>query len=166
MLAGAVDAFKRLLMQKAGIAVFVGNLLHHLHGQLVVVNGDVRGFENRSQLVLGGSDFVVFCFGGNTQLPELLIQIMHELGNLRLENAEIMILHLLSLRSGSADQCAAGHQKIFSLQIHFLVDQEIFLLGADGCIDMGDFRIAEKVQYLHGFFGECFHRTQKRRLLV
>ena len=66
-------------MQQAHEIVALGNLLHHLHGQLVVVGGNVGGGEDGSQLVLGGSDFIVLGLGQNAQLPQLVVQILHGL---------------------------------------------------------------------------------------
>ena len=52
VLTGAVDALERLLMQEACIIMLVGDLLHHLHRELVVVDGNVGGLKDRCQLVL------------------------------------------------------------------------------------------------------------------
>ena len=82
VLAGTVDAVEGLLMEQAHQTVALGNLLHHFHGQQVVVDGLVGGVENGSQLMLCGSNLVVLGAGGNPQLPQLVVQILHELGDL------------------------------------------------------------------------------------
>ena len=51
------------------------NLLHHFHGQLVVVGCDVGDGENRGKLVLCGGNFVVLGLGEDAELPQLLVQI-------------------------------------------------------------------------------------------
>ncbi len=78
VLAGAVDAREGLFMQQADQAVACGNLLHHLHDELVVVGGDVGGREDRRQLMLGRGDLVVLGLGEDAELPELFVQILHE----------------------------------------------------------------------------------------
>ena len=59
MLAGAVDSLEGLLVQQAGISESVRHLLHHFHGQLVVVHRHVGCLKDRRQLVLGRRDLVV-----------------------------------------------------------------------------------------------------------
>ena len=63
VLAGTVDAGKRLFVQQADHAVARGHLLHDLHRQLVVVGSDVAGREHRRKLVLRGRHFVVLGLG-------------------------------------------------------------------------------------------------------
>ncbi len=100
MLAAAVDALKGLLVLQADQTVLGGDLLHHLHGQQVVVDGDVGGVEDGGQLVLAGSNLVVLGLGGHAQLPQLLVQILHELGDLGTDDAEVVLLQLLTLGRG------------------------------------------------------------------
>ena len=52
VLTGAVDALEWLLVQETCIIMLIGDLLHHLHGELVVVDGNVGGLKDRCQLVL------------------------------------------------------------------------------------------------------------------
>ena len=59
VLARAVDAGERLLVQQADEAVAEGDVLHRLHHQLVVVGADVRVLEDRGDLVLRRGDLVV-----------------------------------------------------------------------------------------------------------
>ena len=49
-------------------------LLHDLHGELVVVGGDVRGGEDGRELVLRGGDLVVLGLGKHAELPQLLVR--------------------------------------------------------------------------------------------
>ena len=71
MLAAAVDALERLLVLQADQTVLGSDLLHHLHGQQVVVDGHVGGVEDGGQLMLAGGHFVVLGLGGDAQLPQL-----------------------------------------------------------------------------------------------
>ena len=59
VLARAVDAGERLLVQQADEAVAAGDVLQHLHRQLLVVGADVGVLEDRRDLVLGRRDLVV-----------------------------------------------------------------------------------------------------------
>ena len=60
-----------------------GDLAHDLHGQLVVVDGDVGGVEDGRQLVLARCNLVVLGLGGHAQLPQLLVQLLHERSDTR-----------------------------------------------------------------------------------
>ena len=97
VLAAAVDASKGLFRQQAHQTVTGGNLLHDLHGQLVVIRGDVCHGENGSQLVLRGRYLIVLRFGQNTQLPQLRVQILHVGFYPGLDSTEIVVIQLLSL---------------------------------------------------------------------
>ena len=59
VLAGSVDAGKRLLVKQADHAVLSRNFLHDLHRQLVRIRCDVCGGIDRRQLVLGRGHLVV-----------------------------------------------------------------------------------------------------------
>ena len=52
MLAGTIDAIKRLFMQQAGKAVLLGGAAQDIHGQQVLINCNVALGENRGQLKL------------------------------------------------------------------------------------------------------------------
>ena len=95
-------------MQQADQPVAGSHLLHDLHGQLVVVGGDVGGGVDGRQLMLGRGHLVVLGLGQNAQLPELLVQVRHILRHTGLDNAEIMVVHLLTLGGLGAEQRAAA----------------------------------------------------------
>ena len=78
VLSGTVDSLERLLMEQACEMVLVGDLLHDLHCQLVVIDSDICSLKDRGQLVLRRSNLVVLCLGRNAELPELLVEVMHE----------------------------------------------------------------------------------------
>ena len=59
VLARAVDAGERLLVQQADQAVAARDVLQDLHRQLLVVGADVRVLEDRRELVLVRRDLVV-----------------------------------------------------------------------------------------------------------
>ena len=78
--------------------------------------------------MLSGSNFVMLCLSKDTELPEFLVKIVHELLNLGLDNTKVMVIHLLALRSLSAEECSACVLDVRTLVIHFLCDEEVLLL--------------------------------------
>ena len=146
VLAGAVDARKGLFVQQTDHAVLAGDLLQQLHGQLVVVGGNIGGRENRRKLMLRGGDLIVLGLGQNAELPEFLVQILHERGHARLDGAEIMVVQLLPLRRLRAEERAARVEQVLALIVKRLVDEEIFLLRADRRAHSPDGGVAEELQ--------------------
>ena len=131
VLAAAVHAGKGLFVKEAYQPVAGGDLLHDLHGQLVVVGGDIGGGVDRRQFVLGGCHLIVLGFGQDAQFPELLVQIGHIGGHAGFDNAEIVVVQLLTLRRLGAEERAAGEHEVLALFVHFFIDQEIFLFRPD-----------------------------------
>ena len=81
--------------------------------------------------MLAGCDFVVLGLRINAKLPKFLVQILHKGLDARTDGTKVMILHLLPLGRLGAKERAAGQNQIRTLRIMLLIDQEIFLLGAD-----------------------------------
>ena len=165
MLAAAVHAFKGLFVLQADQTVLGGDLAHHLHGQQVVVDGYVGGIEDGSKLVLAGSNLVVLGLGGHAQLPQLLVQLLHERRNLGTDDAEVVLLQLLTLGRGSAEQGAAGKDQILTCLVVLFLDQEVLLLGADGGGNVV-YVLAEQLQDADGLTGQCVHGTQQGSLFI
>ncbi len=97
MLAAAVDPAEGLFVQQTHHAMAVGHLFHDLHGELIMVSGDIHRAENRRQLMLRGSDFVMLGLDQHAQLPEFFVQLPHKGVNPRLDRPEEMIVQFLSL---------------------------------------------------------------------
>ena len=104
MFAAAVDALKGFLMEQAHQAMAGSHVLHHFHGELVVVRCHVGGGKNGRQLVLGGGHFVVLCLGQDPQLPQLLIQLFHKGSHPGLDGPKIVVFQFLALGRLSAKQ--------------------------------------------------------------
>ena len=166
VLAAAIDAGKGLFMQQADQIVLSGHLLHDLHGQLVVVGGDVRRGKNRCQFVLAGGDLVMLGLGIDAELPELLVQLFHEGLDPRLDGAEIVIVQLLAFRRHGAEERAAGINQVPALEVHVPVHKEILLLRTDIRDDLLDIRMAEQLQDAHGLPVQGLHAAQQRRLFI
>ena len=97
VLAAAVDTVEGLLVEQAHQAVALGHLAHHLHGQLVVIGGDVGGGEDGGHFVLGGGNLVVLGLGQNAQFPQLIIQLLHKGSHSGLDGTEVVVIQLLPL---------------------------------------------------------------------
>ena len=102
----------------------------------------------------------------NAELPELLVEVVHELGYLWLQYAEVVILHLLSLRCRSADQGTSGEHEVLTLGVEVLIDQEVLLLRADSGVDAGNLLLAEDVQQLRCGVTQGLHGAKQRGLLI
>ena len=166
MLAASVDAFKWLFMEKAGEMMGIRDLLHHLHGELVVVHSHVGSVKDRGQFVLCRSHFIVLGLDRNAQFPELFIEIVHIRGYLWFQYAKIVIFHLLTFRGRGAKKGAATEEQVFSLLIEIFIHKKILLLGSDSRIDFFDALITKKVKDFQRLSIERFHRTKKRRLFI
>ena len=130
-----------------------------------MVGGNIRSGEDRRHLVLRGRDLVVLGLGVDAQLPELLIQILHERLDARADRAEVVILELLALGRHRAEERAAGQDQIRALLVILLVDEEVFLLRADGRRHAGDV-LAKELQDSACLLADGLHRAQQRGLLV
>ena len=131
--------------------MFVRQLLHYFHGELVVVYSYVGCLINRSKLVLCRSHLIVFGFGGNAQFPQFFIQIMHISGYSRFQSTEIVILHFLTLGRLCTKQGSSGKNEIFSLLVQLFIYQEVFLLRTNGGVYTGNLSISQQVKYPGGF---------------
>ena len=102
-------------MQQADETVALGDLLHRLHDELVLIVGGVGVAVDGSHLVLTGGDLVVLGLGEHAELPQLLVQLLHVSAHARTEGAEVVVVQLLTLGRLCAEERAAAQ-----LQIHTL----------------------------------------------
>ena len=117
MLAAAVHSGERLFMEQAYQSMLCRYFLHDFHGKLVVIGGNIGGGINRSQFMLGGSHLVMLCFCKNAQLPQFLIQVFHISFYTGINEAEIMIIHLLSFRRRRSEKRTSGKHQVRSFHI-------------------------------------------------
>ena len=165
VLAGAVDAGKRLLVQQARQAVLRRHPLHRLHRHHLVIGGDVGALEDRRDFILRRRHFVVARLDRHAALVELGFEFGHEREHALGDRSEVLILELLALRRPRAEQRAAGVEQVGPREVEVAVDQEILLLGTAGRGDARRAR-AEQLQHAHGLRRQRFHRAEQRRLLV
>ena len=111
VLARAVDAGERLLVQQADEPVAAGDVLHDLHRQLLVVGADVGVLEDRRDLVLGRRDLVVAGLDRHAELGQLLLGLEHAGQHALGDRAEVVVVELLALRRLGAEQRAAGRSR-------------------------------------------------------
>ena len=95
-------------MNQAGQAVSSGGLFKDHHGQLVLVGGEVGFGVDRSEFMLGGSNFVMLGVAVNAEAPELIVDIFHESGYAVFDGAEIMVIQFLTFGSRRAEESSAG----------------------------------------------------------
>ena len=112
VLARAVDSRERLFVEQAGQTVFVGGLLHHLHGEVLVIGPEIRVLEDRGKFVLARSHFVVARLHWHAELEERGFNVghirQHALGN----GAEILVFHFLALGGLGAEEGSSGADQI------------------------------------------------------
>ena len=128
VLAGAVDAGKGLFMEQTHHVMLVGDLLHDLHGELVVVAGGVSVGIHRGHLMLGRGHLVVLGLAVDAQRPEVFVQILHIGRHTGTDSAVVMVVQLLTAGRLGAEQGTAGVDQVFSLQEFLCIYQEVFLL--------------------------------------
>ena len=129
VLARAVDARERLFVQQELKPVAVGDPLHRLHHQHVVVGGDVGVFKRDGQLVLGRRDLVMPRLDRNAELVKLGLGLEHAGEHPLGDGAEVMVFQLLPLGRLGPEERAAGIDQVGPGEVEVLVDQEILLLG-------------------------------------
>ena len=166
MLARAVDTGKGLFMKKTHKIMSQCDALHNLHRQLIVVRRQIDAREHGRKLVLCRRDLVMLGLRENTELPELLVKLLHICRDARFYRAEIVIVHLLPFGRLCTEERAAGKDEVFSFFIKLPINEKIFLLRADGDVDALCRRVPEKAHYSHRLFVYDLDRAKKRSFFI
>ena len=166
VLARAVDARERLLVQQALEAVLLRHLLQHFHAEHVVVGSDRRALEDRRDLVLLRRNFVVSRLHRHAELPQLVLALLHVGQHARLDRTEVVVFELLALRRLRAEQRAAGRDQIGTTQVEVAVDEEVLLLASQRRIDVARLLVAEHAEHAQRLTADGLEAAQERRLLV
>ena len=132
VLAGAVDAGERLLVQEAHEPVAARDVLHHLHRQVLMIGAHVRVLEYGGDLILSRRDLVVARFDRDPELRQLALGLEHAGQDPLRNRAEIMVVELVALGRLGAEQGPTGREQIRPLEVVLLVDQKVLLLWTDG----------------------------------
>ena len=128
VLARAVDAGERLLVQHRLQAVTQRDPSQRRHHELVVVDRDVRLLEVRRHLELARRDFVVPRDDRHAELVELVLDFGDARLNPLRDAAEVVILELLAARRRCAHERAAAHDEVGAQREVVAVDEEVLLL--------------------------------------
>ena len=136
-------------MKQAHKTVRGRDLLHDLHGQLVVVGSNIGSGINGSQFVLCRSYLVMLRLCQDTQLPQLLVQILHKCRNSGLDHTKVVVIHFLPLGRLGTKQGPAGIDQVLPLVIHFLGNKEVLLFRTNGGADTLHIRVTEQLQDPH-----------------
>ncbi|MPM80608.1 hypothetical protein SDC9_127658 [bioreactor metagenome] len=164
--AAAVDALEWLFVQQADEAVLFRHALHDLHGQLVVVRGDIRCGKNRGELVLRRRNLVMLGLGQHAEVPEFLVELVHKGLHTGFDGAEIVIFEFLPLGSAGAEEGAAGEHKVGALVKIFLIDEEVFLLVANRGGNSLDVFVAKEPEDAHRLTIDGLHRAEQRGFFI
>ena len=103
--------------------------------------------------------------GEYAQLPQFLVQILHEGKNSLFDNAEVVVVQFLPTRRFRTEKGTAGVNQVFTFFPHFFIYEEIFLFRTNSTVDADSIN-AEQLQQLAGCFAGCIHGTQKRSLFI
>ena len=166
MLAGAVDPREGLLVQEADEVVALRHLLHHLHGQLVLVAGAVGVGIDGGHLVLAGGHLVVLGLGEDAQLPKLGVQVLHVLRHPGADGAVVVVVQLLAPGGLGAEEGPPREAQVFPLHIVLPVDEEVLLLGAHLGRDPAGLGVPEEPQDAHRLAAHLIHGAEEGGLLV
>ena len=95
MLAAAVDAVKRLLVENHLEMMLLGNFRHENHKEHVLVDRPGEFTEHRSALKLIGSHLIMPCLKLDAELVSLGLEVLHERLHLGRNCPEIVVGELL-----------------------------------------------------------------------
>ena len=153
-------------MKKTCKSLSLGNLLHNLHNNLVVVYCHICRIINSSQLMLCRSHFIVLCLCSNAEFPQLNIQIMHKRANTLSNSSKIMVIKLLTFWSRCAKQGSSCINKVLSGKKIISVHKKIFLLWSYACCNLGCFCVAKQPYNTKRLLADRFHGAEQRSLFI
>ncbi len=165
VLARAVDAGERLLVQKDAEAVLARHFLHQGHEKHVVVVGDVGLLEDGSYLKLVGGDLVVARLARYRQLQGLYLQVLHERLHAVGDGAEVVVVHLLVLGRVVSHEGASCEHEVGTRRVEPFVDEEVFLFPSEVARHFLHFGV-EVVADVGGGDVHRVQGAQQRRLVV
>ena len=166
VLARAVDAREGLLVGQEHKVVLARDPPHHAQHDHVVVGADRRGLVHRGHLELRRCHLVVARLGRDAQPPQLTVEIHHEGQHSLADRAEVLVLELLALRRGGAEERASREDEVRTLLGQAAIDEEVLLLGADVGEDAAGGRVAEPLQDAQGLLAQRLLRAQHRDLVI
>ena len=131
--ARTIDVLKGFLVLKASKTVVGSKKLELLHGQEVIVDGKCALLKDWRKLMLTRSNLIMLGLCRNTQFPELVIKLFHEVVDGWTNSAKVVLVKLLTLAWLATKEGAATKDKVRALLKVFLFDKEVLLLRTDVC---------------------------------
>ena len=165
VLARPVHACEGLLVKQDAKVVATGNLFQQLHQHQVVVIGQVGLLKDGRQLKLVGGHLVVTGGHRNAQLVRLHLKVLHERRHALWDGPKVVVVQLLTLCRGRAEEGATCHRQIGTGGVQRLVHQEVLLLPAQGGVHLGDV-LVEVLAHRRGCSVHSRQRFQQRRFVV
>ena len=166
MLAGAVDAGKRLLVHDRLQSMSRCDLAEDAHHEMVVIHRDVGVLEDRCELELARRHFVVPRDDRHTEFVEFMLDFadarLHALG----DTTEVVVFELLATWGRRADERARSHDEVGAQREVRAVDHEEFLLDAERGVHAQHAGVADEFEQLHGAVRQRVGAAQQRRHFV
>ena len=114
--------------------------------ELVVIGREVRVLEDRGDLVLARGDLVVPRLDRDAELEHLGLAVGHAREHALRDGAEVLVFQFLALRRLGAEQRPTAVEQVGPGVEEVLVDQEVFLLRADGGEHLPGLGVAEQAK--------------------
>ena len=108
--------------------MLMGDALHQIHDELIMVVGQVDILKDRSQLELIGGHLVVACLHRDAQLQALYLEILHESRDTWRDAAEVVVVQLLVFGRRVSHQRTSCEEEVGTGIIECLIHEEILLL--------------------------------------
>ena len=138
VLAAAVDSGERLLVNQAFKAVLARGHAQNMHAQHLMVGGNVRVFVCRRNLILTRRNFVVARLHWNAKFKQARLGVGHETNHAIWNGSKVMVIKLMALGRGRANERAASDDQVKTLVEQIAVDQKIFLFATQRGDDLRD----------------------------
>ncbi len=165
VLSGTVHTCEWLFVKQYAEIVLARRFFHDIHQQEVVVVGEVTLFEDRCTLILVRCYFVVTRRYRNSEQQRFHFIVAHKSGYTIRNGTEVVIVELLAFRRRMSEQRAAGHHQIGTRIEQRLVNEEVFLFPAKGCIYFFNVFI-EVLANFNGSFVHSVQRFDQRHFVV
>ena len=165
VLAGTIQAGKRLLVEEHPEVVALCHALQQVHEEQVVVVGQVGLLKYGRHLELVRRHLVVAGGDRDAQFVGLALELLHESHHAGRNAAEVVVIELLALGRGGAEQGAAGLAQVGAGVVQSLVDQEVLLLPSEGGHHLRDVLVEVLADVRRGLVHSS-KGLQERRLIV
>ena len=165
VLARAVYAVEGFLVEQNAEAVIAGDALHQGHQKHVVVDGEVALLEDGRELKLVRGHLVVARLTGDGELEGVYLEVFHEGLHAVRDGAEVVVVHLLILRTLVTHQRTARHQQVGAGGVKTFVDEEVFLFPAEVHLYLAHI-VVEEAADVFGGLRNGVERTEQRGFVV